>query len=257
MDVSCPALAWCVGVTELPRGVMAIARPAAHGRLRWRRLSGQDVSAVSCASVNLCAATSDTGKLLVSTTPTRSARSWHDQAVNFGQDCSLGSCVAIGGTFWDVSCADRGHGLCVAVGDGELAASSDPTGGSTAWPLIALDQGHSFTAVSCTATGLCATVDDAGRIAISTHPAHGAAAWHTFDIDRHRRLTDVACAGAHFCAATDVHGDILTSADPAAHHPTWQLTRVGTYPLTSISCPAAGACVAVDDRGRLVHTTHS
>lgn len=253
MDVSCPAVGWCLGVSELPSGVMSIARPASHGHLSWRRMSRQDVSAVSCASVDLCAASSDTGKLLVSITPTHGARSWKEQDVNFGQDCSLGSCLEVGGTFEDVSCVNIGEGLCVAVGDGELAASSKPTGGRTAWPITAVDPGHSFTGVSCTTTGLCAAVDDAGHIALSTRPLRGSQAWHVITIDRHRRLTDVACAGRHLCAAIDNDGDVLTSSDPGARRPAWRIARVDVYPLTSITCTTTATCLMVDDHGRVVY----
>lgn len=53
--------------------------------------------------------------------------------------------------------------------------------------------------------------------------------------------------------ATDHHRDILTSTDPAHRHPTWRLTRVDNYPLTSITCRARGVCLAVENHGRLVH----
>lgn len=217
-----------------------------------RRVLRRDVAG-SCGSVHLCAAISDTGKLLVSD-HSHSQRSIMDRPRRqLRSGPHLGGCVAIGGTFWDVSCVNRGAGLCVAVGDGELAASSNPAGGSSAWPIAPLDRGHSFTGVSCTTTSMCAAIDDAGHVATSTHPPDGTAAWHTVTIDSHRGLTDVTCVDEHGCAAIDRHGDVLTSADPGARNPSWRLTRVDNDPLMSITCTTTGTCLTVDDHRRAVH----
>lgn len=45
---------------------------------------------------------------------------------------------------------------------------------------------------------------------------------------------------------------VLTSANPTARYPNWQITRVDNDPLTGITCPSPGTCLAIDDHGRLI-----
>ena len=125
-----------------------------------------------------------------------------------------------------VSCASIS--LCVAADDsGDVLASTDPTGGASAWPPTHLLSGTGafFTGVSCPSTALCVATASNGSVATTTDPADGAGAWQVIPISPWT-LTNVSCATASYCVAFDSLGNVWTSTDPTGGSAAWSTTFV-------------------------------
>ncbi len=123
----------------------------------------------------------------------------------------------------------------------------------------------SLHAVACPSASLCVAVDDAGSILTSGGP--GSASWRVTNVDGDANLTAVSCASVSLCVATDEAGDVAVSTAPTRGAHAWRVSHVdnalngltAVYPsnyLTSVSCPVAGLCVAVDNRGNIVTSTN-
>jgi hypothetical protein len=112
--------------------------------------------------------------------------------------------------------------------------------------------------VSCPSVSLCVAVDWAGNVLTSTNPSGGRDAWaitnlHPGGGPSGHGLDAISCASTQFCAAIS-NGEVLTSTDPTGGPSAWTATPVRQCPpcLTSISCPSASLCVAVDIGGNVV-----
>lgn len=132
--------------------------------------------AVSCPSVSLCVAITESGDIVVGHDPGR-ARAWS------APDPAL-SLVGLGAS---ISCPSTA--LCVAAeAHGRIATSTDPSNASSAWKVT---QTHAttptnsgqFTATSCPSVRFCVVVDDDGDVSTSHDPTRGARAWKTFRVE--------------------------------------------------------------------------
>jgi hypothetical protein len=147
-----------------------------------------------------------------------------------------------------VSCASVS--LCVASDDsGNVATTTDPTGGRTAWSKAAVG---STNAVSCPSANLCVAVDSAGDVVTSSDPTGGAGAWNVSQVDPGKWLAAVSCPSVSLCVAVGADGDVISSTDPTGGRSAWTVNHVGNNQLTAISCPSSSLCVAADGAGDVI-----
>jgi Tol biopolymer transport system component len=148
--------------------------------------------------------------------------------------------------------------LCVAVDSiGDVATSTDPGGGRSAWSVADVARTTSFSSISCPAADLCVAVaDGGGEVFTSTDPTGGAAAWAATAADTQSApifpAGDVSCPSVSLCVVADGTGNIATSADPAGPASGWSVAHVagGAPPgLIGLSCASNSLCVALDRHG--------
>ncbi len=159
---------------------------------------------------------------------------------------------SVGATFGypQVSCPSAS--LCVATNStGDVAVTSNPTGGAGTWQLTDVDGTHALTAVSCPTASFCAATDSDGNVVSSTHPTGGAASWHVQRIDGTQDLGGVSCPTSSLCVATAPYSPaVLTSVDPTATPADWKATSLpavaqGQELITAaITCASVSLCVA-------------
>jgi hypothetical protein len=135
--------------------------------------------------------------------------------------------------------------LCVAVDDaGNVATSSNPTGGASAWTVAKIDGTRPLVGVSCPTSTLCVAIDGAGNTIISTTPT-AAATWTVTNVDGNHHLSAVSCTTNSLCAAVDRAGNVITSTDPTGGAAAWKATLLdGSRPLIAVTCLDSGFCVA-------------
>jgi hypothetical protein len=151
--------------------------------------------------------------------------------------------------------------LCVAVdGYGNVVTSTDPTGGTSKWTAVAIDN-FALNDISCASTTLCVAVDQNGDVLTSTNPTGGAGAWAVTKIDTHfaAYLVGVSCVpGQALCVAIDPFGNAFSSNDPSGGAGAWSKSGTDDF-LSSISCPSTSLCVAEggdgSGKGDIVTTT--
>jgi hypothetical protein len=141
--------------------------------------------------------------------------------------------------------------LCVGVDEsGDIVASTDPTGGSTAWTSSRIAEAAPFTIplsdVACAPDGaLCVAVGSAGMFT-STDPSGGAPAWHRVAGSQHPGA--VSCPDENLCVAASTSA-VLSSTRPAEPSEPWHETALpGPEPIgiDQISCPTSTFCAADD-----------
>ena len=223
------------------------------GAAAWKAVRvdpGRDLAGVACTSVSLCLAVGGGpvgGQLFSSTHPTGAASEWKPVQ------------LAVPSGLLGASCPSAS--LCVAFdGGGDVATSTDPTGGTGAWTVTNLDP-RPVTGLSCPSVSLCVGVDIAGRVLSSTDPAGGSGAWATTaavpDPDGSpSEFLDLSCPSASMCAAVDFTGNVATSTDPTGGAQAWESLHVdGGNGLVGLSCPSESFCAAVDDGGYFLGST--
>jgi hypothetical protein len=216
-----------VGVLALD----AFATGTANASPHWTWHSGAPVparlDAQSCASASLCVAIEQSpigpeGSLLISTDPTRRASTWTQTDVDGNTPLAAVAC--------------RASSFCVAVDThGNVLSSRDPTGGPSAWKIVNVDPPgvvpgfNASAALTCPSTRLCLALDGSGRLLISRHPSGGATGWKVEQVDPNK------------------------SAACYYEHKTGPNCRAA---LEYLACPSVSMCVAVDDSGRILTSTH-
>jgi hypothetical protein len=266
------------------------------------------INAVSCASEALCVAVTYDGFILVSTDPTGGAATWTATSINephgtgathlIGISCPSPSlCVAVSGGSnnsnggrvltstnpaagqWQV--ADLGSSLdlrgvscgtpslCVTVArGGRIFASTNPTGGASAWREAGTPGGPGdLEGVSCVTTVLCAAGNLTGNMLTSTNPAGGGGTWSETNAGGSVQITGVSCPTAKRCAAVDNNGDVLTSADPTGGAGSWHFENLVAFrpteenfqpprnALFAASCASTTLCTLVGIDGRIFTAT--
>jgi hypothetical protein len=292
-SLSCLRASFCFGLDGA--GNVLVSSDPAAGPQAWitTRVDARNTaSAISCASPSLCVVTESNGYVATSTNPTAGAGAWTasyaDTGLGFecgkygpGSNCDPG--------LQSVSCPSTS--FCAASDfAGNVIASSNPTGGGSAWKLTAVENGPADGYITCPSAGLCAEfVRYSSSVAVSgnpaagswhltevpgglfggtcpsaklcvgpgpeglvtsTNPTGGPSAWKATNIDDHQSLS-VSCAPGGQCIAFDAAGNVLTSARPAGGRPAWTLTHLDEDPVTGAACPSPTLCVAADQYGRL------
>jgi hypothetical protein len=214
---------------------------------------------ISCPSPSLCVAVSggsnnsNGGSVLTSTNP--AAGQW--------QVADLGSSLDLRG----VSCGTPS--LCVTVArGGRIFASTNPTGGASAWREAGTPGGPGdLEGVSCVTTVLCAAGNLTGNMLTSTNPAGGGGTWSETNAGGSVQITGVSCPTANRCAAVDNNGDVLTSADPTGGAGFWHFENLVAFrpteenfqpprnALFAASCASTTLCTLVGIDGRIFTAT--
>jgi hypothetical protein len=251
VGVSCPSVSLCVAVESAAvvgqSNAIAASTNPTGGRAAWKvaKLHAALLTGISCPTVSLCVAL-DGGvgvpAVFTSTDPGGKLQSWKKTALPGGNgDTSLNA----------ISCT--ASLLCVAVGDqGQIAVSTNPTGGPGAWKLATMSGAPSLVAVACPSSSLCVAADGSGDVVTSKNPTGGAPAWQTNRLDPSSvyGLEALSCTAAGFCVAGDSEGRVFASADPAAGPAAWNVTPgVDTSDFSGVACASASLCVATDVRG--------
>ncbi len=289
--VSCSSPELCVAVDSA--GNVVISTEPAAGPSAWVTTnvdSSYDFSQISCAP-GLCVAADRQGNVVSSTNPTGGAHDWRVAEVNPGADvptaveCAsvslclaadesgdvvTGSPISEGGS-WSVanidppiaqltgltglSCASESFCVAVGYGEGNLATSTNPPGGATAWHLTNIDAGNpTLTDVACPSESLCVALAGEGEIDTSTNPTGGAGAWQHGKLETTLYgLNSVSCPSVHLCVAVARSGDIVTSSNPAGGVSAWTTVPIsGSFEPAYVSCPSEKLCVAVDSAGHVI-----
>ncbi|MGN6276089.1 MAG: hypothetical protein ACTHNP_09205 [Solirubrobacterales bacterium] len=203
--VSCPTVSFCTAV-GMKGTVLASSEPSGGaGAWTLTTLSGNPyMHAVSCASPVLCVATDFSGAVWSTKEPASGAPAWssggllsRNQTSTMAVACPLQSFCVAGdageifttstptalGSAWQasplasrfqvlsISCPTAS--LCAAGTDnGQIATSTDPSGGLGAWQEVQLIDGttNAFYGISCPDRTLCVAVGAAGHVAVAEDP---------------------------------------------------------------------------------------
>jgi hypothetical protein len=275
VTVACASPALCVGGDA--DGFVVTSTDAATGN-DWTgaQIDGTPtVFGVSCPRRTLCFADDDSGNVLISRNP---AHAWRAVDVGATQNSAQ---------LYGITCPTAS--LCVAPADfapfgtsgsgGYGLVSTNPTGPAKSWKAFDFLDGvdrvvHGFFAAGCTTASLCAVMQDDGLLSVSTHPTKPKS-WPTPGARKGQRVgvfcpargRCVAPAGScptrSLCVDLNTAGDgtgdgwIAVSTNPARGAKTWHSANVDSgNRLTGVSCPTTKLCVAVDDAGRVLVSTH-
>jgi hypothetical protein len=129
--------------------------------------------------------------------------------------------------------------LCVASDiNGNIYASTDPTGGTSAWSPTAVvnPDGDAIQSLTCPSASLCVGGDLAGNVIASTNPAGGA--WSVSAVSTNP-VGAVACAGTGLCIAGG--NGLSVSTAPAGGSTAWRTTSAFTADETA--CPTTRLCL--------------
>lgn len=116
-----------------------------------------------------------------------------------------------------ISCASTS--LCVSVGGGYAAITTDPTAATPTWTTATqpIDANDDLDGVSCPSTSLCVAVDGDGDAVITKDPTATTPTWSGLaTIDEGQEPTGVSCASTASCVAVDNNGNAVTSTNPTA-----------------------------------------
>ncbi|HVR05870.1 MAG TPA: hypothetical protein VMS02_07490, partial [Solirubrobacteraceae bacterium] len=147
------------------------------------------VNRLTCPSASLCVGLDDTGDVVTSTDPTGGPSAWALAKVDNQPEPPYTDPNALN----DVSCPQPTGSLCVAVGEGGIFTSTNPTGGTGAWVHLGGIGEHAH-AVSCASASLCvASFGYYGEILTSTDPTGGAGAWKAVQVDGSQQIVALSC----------------------------------------------------------------
>jgi len=247
----------------------------------WPYIGDPAATSVSCAAAGDCVAVTQGGDLLDETGGTWSAlkapvpsNDWVGQAYRVsGVSCaSVAHCVAVG-AYPDNAGEPIWQGLIETETKSGWVASQAPL------PPDAVGSWSSDTSISnvaCPSVGNCTAI---GMYASSEGDADGArgllldesnGVWSATPAplpgdagaDRQLRLSSLACSSAGNCSVVGIYNDgsavrhwlVLTEADGTWTADEPQLpSSISLRRLNSVTCPTAGACVAVGDAHEGAH----
>jgi hypothetical protein len=250
--VSCVARAFCVAIGS--RRVGWSRNPFARSpswRVRSIGFEGYG-GALTCPSRSLCVAA---GFQLIGATTHPLAGAW--RTAGYPASSSLDA----------VSCASRS--FCAAVDNaGHVLRSTRPAPVRSAWHAVSAgDPSDALSAVSCPSLSLCVETS-ADRVISSVHPTRDSS-WR-FTTLVGADLYGVSCPSATLCVATDDTGYIHVSQHPNGGARAWRTNLIDTatrlcdetgLPCPAalsggISCPTVSFCLAVDNAGNILTSTH-
>jgi len=148
--------------------------------------------------------------------------------------------------------------LAVALAFAAAPASAAATPALSWSPPATFDSGGSPRAVSCQSESLCVVVDGEGDALSTSAPTSSIPSWSGPTIDAGGKpLNAVSCApGGGPCVAVDAHGNLVVNRQPGSFSWAPPASIDGTTALTGVSCPSASLCVAVDEAGHALTSTH-
>ena len=286
--ISCPAVSLCVA-TDNAANILTATRPT-EGRSAWAftkpSLGG---GLVSCPTIAFCEI-AGANVSLSSTNPTGGAGAWIASPMPevpgnaySGLSCASRSlCVAVGGNTiatstnpisatntWTqitlpgakdlrgVSCPSKS--LCVVTDFqlGKIFASTDPTGGASAWKRVLTKQ-VAFQAISCPSISLCVAVAsvplaDSDAFVTSTNPTGGTRSWKTVRLPS-VLIWNISCASRALCVAAGEDG-IDTTTNPTGGVSAWKVHNMPQIRVDGVSCPSTSLCAATTMEGLIGTST--
>ena len=221
----------------------------------WRgpyNIAGQHIiTGVSCPSLGLCVAASDSGNEATSVgslaAPAALASPWG----------TPGGSAGVGGELRAMSCSPTG-GLCVGAGGVAIGSADAGHGPGAHWFNFGrISQWGELQGVSCPTDRYCQAVDDRGQvIPLVNQSATGSQFPLVTDglpaqVDGSNVIHAVSCPSLTLCVAVDNAGNALTSTNPSQG--AWGSTPVDAgHELFGVSCPTTLVCLAVDDNGSVL-----
>jgi hypothetical protein len=205
-----------------------------------------DIGTVTCATTSLCIVGAALGNVYTSSNPTGGSSAWTETRLAAG-NFPFGPTV--------VSCGST-H-LCAAYfgssgPSGEVAITSEPLGGASAWTVRALAT-QSITSLSCAGDRTCAAESTDGQLRISVAAADPAAVWTAERIAQgYNAFEGIVCPSASLCVGYDNAGNVITSGHPPSGARTWHVTHVDAAPVATLACPSVRLCVGVDTIGHVI-----
>jgi hypothetical protein len=247
--------------------------PAAAGAAQWTtaRLPGSAgkvfLLSASCPSTSLCVVGGTNNLIATSTDPSGGSRAWDFRYVGDGPwpETDKWPTQGISGKpIRGLSCPTVS--LCVGVTEqGNIYSSTNPTGPSSAWKWIQVDDPkgrntHLF-GVSCPTAGFCVAVsgrrEEPGYVFTSTDPTGGADAWHAITLGEQFEFRGVSCPTVSLCVAVAGDGRIVVSTDPAGGPSAWRVVGApgGPGSVQAVFCLTT-LCLAGNESGNLLTTTN-
>ncbi len=206
------------------------------GQTWARQPTGEgEIRSVSCASRSLCAAVASSGEVLASGDPAAASPTWTAVSV---EHVGLSA----------VSCTGS---LCVALGAGFLAASSEPVRQHSWSTPRAADARLDMSAISCTGAEACVAADESGDVLASADAGRASATWSSTAVDALGDLDGVSCSSSGLCLAVGTHGEALAADNATAATPEWsEYHPAGAGDLVGVACLQGGLCVAANAAGQ-------
>jgi hypothetical protein len=255
--ISCPSTRFCAAVGNDDR-VLTSAHPGSATPWTSVRLPyifegddgpfPYDLESVTCPSAAFCLTIPAEDGLIVSTSPSAGANTWHliRPAAGDANDWFAASCPTAS--------------FCVA-GDavGRIAVSTHPARGDS-WRLTrkVATMGAAISAMSCPSARFCLAGDQGGSVHWSTRPGGGTRAWHAVKISG-GRLIAVSCRSRRFCVVITSRHAAYASTDPTGGPRAWHDIDLPASPFPaagpaqenqrSVACAPRRVCVATNGAG--------
>jgi hypothetical protein len=242
-DVACPAVTQCTAVSSDSEVTFD---PQSPGHVSVEPMTASAVSKVACPSTTLCVY----GYYYVD--PLNESEAWStaqvfDPVTGSGTGTGIpGGPAALGAKLAALACPSAAQCTTVDVAGGESTfepATFEQTPSVTG-ETIDSGQGSTPAGLACPTTSVCAAVDAGGRAVTFDPDSTAPAVAGRIDASL-GGLPGVACPSVSVCAAVDLTGREV-SFDPSST-PSGNPVRVDAgNPLSSLSCPSATQCTAVD-----------
>jgi hypothetical protein len=246
--VSCPSLTLCVAVGG--GGDVATSTNPTGGATAWTVTNVENnqrtIASVSCPSVHFCVAVGNGGAVLTSTNPGGGKSAWKLTTITGGPSLTAVSCVStslcvVVGHSWlyasgnplsgvwagfsptkfffagtGASCASL-TSCIVTSSQGDVLASTKPTGGPTAWfrQHVAVQTNGLF-AASCPSTAMCLVTNTYHDVAESLDPTGIPSVWSTTNIAPQDSgyLFGLSCGSVSLCVVADGNGNVVIGTNP-------------------------------------------
>lgn len=249
--IACPSDTRCVAAVS--DGSIASSTTPATGAASYTVSAVLDPTGFGTANVNGMACPTDRSCLIPDRNAGLATVTLSDPPTATFAD-NLAGVSAITG----LSCASPA--LCVAVDDaGAILRSAQPTGAASTWHRAAVQPAASqgLNAVSCPATGFCATVGQQDEVGNSSRPGSGAP-WRFAQLPfsyepgngggpTRYDLTSISCSSFRLCVAGNSEFGLMVSTHPGGGASAWKFLPIGAFNADSfdaVSCPTKSFCVA-------------
>ena len=249
--VSCPSATFCAAVA----GGSIYTSTTPTSAASWGKAQlGLFFTGINCPSATLCVALDASGEVFTSINPTGGVAAWQSAMVDSGAE----GWSTVGGP--TVACPSASLCLAISAHSGNVAVSTNPTGGAAAWSLTSLGEGP--LAVACPTVHFCVTTASYPQYKMwtTTNPTGGAAAWSSSSLTS-IGAASLSCPTTSFCGAagyiTAEEGySVAVTANPAGGGSTWQGSTTnpdfhGDRRGLAIDCPSAELCLMGDSQGNL------
>lgn len=255
--ISCPSNAFCVAVGG--NYIFTSTDPTSAASWTQTQIPFGYFTGVACPSAALCVAVESGGNVVTSTNPTGGPGAWQSAFVDPGAE----GWSTIGGP--TVACPSASLCLATNFHSGNVASSTNPTGGAAAWSLASLGEG--IGGVSCPTSDFCAITDGGQQLWTSSNPAGPAAAWSPSKMTAIGGMA-LSCPSATFCAAggyntSEENYNVAVTSNPAGGGgTTWKGSNThpgfhGSNHTLSVECPSTRLCLLGDPHGNLYVGTPS